>query len=110
MRIWQTQLRTSDLLHAAGFRWRNGRWEKKTSVELVTCDYVKQIHDALCCVNAGPFHGIEPGRIMLTGAKARKRTNDWEITFDVQPAKAWEMLKGTDFRIIEPIQAKGQDE
>ena len=101
MRLWQEQLRTSDLLRAAGFRWRNGRWQKDTSiVGQAEIEFIRQISKTVGCVNSDQFAGIEPGRIMFVGMRGEQQADRCKITFEVKPATMLEAREYKSFSIL----------
>lgn len=82
MKPWQEQLRFSDAMRAAGFRWRNGAWCKDAWMSV---DDVKSALQGIGRVNADRWHGCEPHALRLVGIDTRRRdANTVDVTYRLE--------------------------
>lgn len=79
MRLWQQQIRMSDRLAQAGFRWRRGVWCKDTWMIVID---VKSALQSIGRVNSDRWYGLEPHALQLVGIDARRRDgNTVDVTY-----------------------------
>lgn len=81
MRFWQQQIRTSDCLREAGFRWRHGAWCKDARMSVAEFDFPSAAQ-RIGRVNSDRWHGVEPHALQLVGVNVRRRGgNTVDVTY-----------------------------
>ena len=102
MRLWQEQIRTSELMHQAGFRWRRDSWEKRVVRDSIAYADFRAGWDRVGRVNAESFAGYEPGRLLFHGWGAKQdHDGRWQATFTVRPSRLIGVYNTTSFRMVE---------